>query len=51
MKTYTKPETDKIYVEALNTFTGADSVVGNGILTKRNDAWEFEDEDEDGGLW
>ncbi|MCD8305625.1 MAG: hypothetical protein LUC49_03050 [Prevotella sp.] len=52
MKTYVKPNTKIVGVEsddfyALPGGTGQ----GTGELTKRNDGWEFDDEDEDGGLW
>ncbi|MCD8305269.1 MAG: hypothetical protein LUC49_01200 [Prevotella sp.] len=57
MKTYLKPDTDVVDVEAHGLFAqdigafNSTTGVTKDIFTKQNDGWEFDDEDEDDGLW
>ncbi|MCD8289367.1 MAG: hypothetical protein LUC26_05600 [Prevotella sp.] len=51
MKKYIKPDAQAHELDFQDVLEGVATTVGYDTETKRNDGWEYDDEDEDGGLW
>ncbi|MCD7713819.1 MAG: hypothetical protein LUI08_02655 [Prevotella sp.] len=51
MKKYIKPDAQAHELDFYAILVGGASETGYDTETKRNDGWEYDDEDEDDGLW